>query len=108
MSVLSKLNNNVKRILELPDEILLKILSYLNILDLKKCAQVSKRMQTVAFDQSLDYSDNRSMPSLYEKTLCLCVKNLITDREYEIAQLVEDTTTGCIILKWTKLNGSEG
>ena len=33
--------------------------------------------------------DNRSMPSLYEKTFCLCVKNLITDREYEIAKIVE-------------------
>ena len=38
-----------------PDEILLKIFSYLNYPDLGRCAQVSKKMQSVCFDESLKY-----------------------------------------------------
>ena len=38
-----------------PDEILLKIFSYLHYPDLGRCAQVSKKMQSVCFDESLKY-----------------------------------------------------
>ena len=85
----SKLDKRMKinhELLSLSDEILLKIFSNLNILGLKKCAQVSKRLQRVALDSSLDYSDNLSMPSLYEKTLCLCVKKFITGGKYKKAK----------------------
>ena len=35
-----------------PDEIILKILSYLNIFDLAKCAQVSKQMMNICEDDN--------------------------------------------------------
>ena len=88
----SKLYPRIKRtyvFLSLPDEILLKILGYMDIFNLKGCAQVSRRLQRVALDPTLVYSDNRSVPSLYERTLCLCVKNLISKGLYEIAKNVE-------------------
>ena len=37
----------------LPDEIILKILSYLSIKDLGQCAQVSKRFQKICYTESL-------------------------------------------------------
>ena len=88
----STLYHKIKRtyvLLSLPDETLLKILGYLDIFDLKGCAQVSKRLQRVALDTSLEYSDNRSVPSLYERTLCLCVKDLISKGLFEMAKNVE-------------------
>ena len=45
--------------LPLPNEIVLKILSYLDIVDLRNCVQVSKRLRSICFDKSL----------LYEKAL---------------------------------------
>ena len=77
------------KFLSFPNEILLKIFSYLNIFSLKKCAQASKRLQSIALDSSLDYKDNRSMPSLYQQTLCLCVKHLIKDGKYKMAKDLE-------------------
>ena len=37
--------------LPFPDEIILKILCYLNIFDLAKCAQVSKRLMNICEDK---------------------------------------------------------
>ena len=37
--------------LPFPDEIILKILSYLNIFDLAKCAQVSKQLMNICEDK---------------------------------------------------------
>ena len=100
------------KFLSFPDEILLKIFSYLNIFSLKKCAQASKRLQSIALDSSLDYKDNRTMPSLYQQTLCLCVKHLIIERKYKIAKEVE--RKHCIRhhcqtmrLIWNRINMSE-
>ena len=90
----STLDHRIKRtyeLLSLPDEILLKILGYMDIFNLNGCAQVSRRLQRVALDPKLVYSDNRSVPSLYERTLCLCVKNLISKGLFEIAKNVEVT-----------------
>lgn len=36
-----------------PDEILLEILGYLDLIDLKKCARVSKRFHKICMDKSL-------------------------------------------------------
>ena len=36
-----------------PDEILLKILGYLDLIDLRKCARVSKRFHKICMDKSL-------------------------------------------------------
>ena len=78
-----------KNFMSLPDEMILKLFSYMDIFNLKACAQVSKRLQRVALDSSLEYRNNRSVPSLYERTLCLCVKDLISNGLYKTAKDVE-------------------
>ena len=45
----------------LPNEIMIKIYSYLNILDLLKCAKVSKRMRSLCFHHSLEFIRKFSM-----------------------------------------------
>ena len=42
-----------KHFIDLPDEVLLKIFTYLNIEDLAQCAQVSKRSRNICKDESL-------------------------------------------------------
>ena len=42
-----------KNFSDLPDEVMLKILTYLNFKDLARCAKVSKRLRKVCKDQSL-------------------------------------------------------
>ena len=42
-----------KNLSDLPDEVMLKILSYLNFKDLARCAKVSKRLRKVCKDKSL-------------------------------------------------------
>ena len=61
---------------ELPNEIVIKIYSYLNILDLAVCAQVSKRMRSLCFHQSLQFSQKFSMVILYKRTGIRNVKDL--------------------------------
>ena len=39
--------------LDLPDELILKVLSYTEIADLLSCGQVSKRIRTISNDDSL-------------------------------------------------------
>ena len=52
----------------LPNEIMIKIYSYLNILDLLKCSQVSKRMRSLCFHNSLEFIRKFSMVKInYEK-----------------------------------------
>ena len=43
--------------LPFPDEIILKILSYLNIFDLARCAQVSKQLVNVCEDKEFQYCE---------------------------------------------------
>ena len=40
----------------LPDEIVLKIFSYLSVYDLAKCSQVSKRWKNICHDNQLGYN----------------------------------------------------
>ena len=42
-----------KNLSDLPDEVMLKILTYLNFKDLARCAKVSKRLRKVCKDKSL-------------------------------------------------------
>ena len=51
-----------------PNEIVIKIYGYLNILDLSECAQVSKRMRNLCFHHSLEFSWKFSMFILYKRT----------------------------------------
>ena len=44
-----------KENLPLPDEILLKILGYLKLVDLNDCAKVSKRFKAICMDRTLNY-----------------------------------------------------
>jgi hypothetical protein len=43
--------------LPFPDEIVLKILGYLNIFDLAKCAQVSKQLMNICEDKEFQYCE---------------------------------------------------
>jgi hypothetical protein len=67
----------------LPEEILLKTFSNLNILDLGECAVVSKRFQRICQDQSLEYSKNHTIPSLYKTTTSYHLRELVKLGEYE-------------------------
>ena len=60
--------------LPFPDEILLKIIGYLNVIDLRKCAQVSKRLQKICMDKSLILfrsSNRRTIRAINGKTILL-------------------------------------
>ena len=70
----------------LPEEILLKTFSYLDILDLGECAVVSKRFQRICQDESLEYSKNNLIPSLYKRTTGYYLKELFKLGEYEKAK----------------------
>ena len=72
---------------ELPNEIVIKIYGYLNILDLAECAQVSKRMRSLCFHQSLGYIGKFSMVILYKRTRIINVKELIKLGAYEQAKI---------------------
>ena len=43
--------------LPFPDEIMLKILGYLNIFDLAKCAEVSKQLTNICEDKEFQYGE---------------------------------------------------
>ena len=66
-----------------PNEIVIKIYGYLNILDLSECAQVSKRMRNLCFHHSLEFSWKFSMFILYQRTGIKNVKELIKLGAYE-------------------------
>ena len=70
----------------LPDEILLKLFRYLDVLDLGECVMVSKRFQRICHDRSLDYKENYLMPSLYKGSTSCYLKDLILLGEYEKAK----------------------
>ena len=72
---------------ELPNEIVIKIYSYLNILDLAECAQVSKRMRSLCFHHSLGYIQKFPMVILYKRTGIRNVKELIKLGAYEQAKI---------------------
>ena len=72
---------------ELPNEIVIKIYSYLNILDLAECAKVSKRMRSLCFHHSLGYIRKFSMVILYKRTRIRNVKELIKLGAYEQAKI---------------------
>ena len=72
---------------KLPNEIVIKIYSYLNILDLALCAQISKRMRSLCFHQSLEFSQKFSMVILYKRTRIRNVKELIKLGAYEQAKI---------------------
>jgi hypothetical protein len=67
-----------------PDEILLKVLGYLDLIDLRKCAHVSKRFHKISMDKSLIlywFSDRlSSWASNGKKTLVVKCKVIILSR----------------------------
>ena len=69
----------------LPNEILLKTFSYLNILDIGECVMVSKRFLRICKDKSLTYNENHTMPSLYKRITSYYLKELINLGKYEKA-----------------------
>ena len=66
---------------EFPQEILLKIFSYLKILDIAKCAQVCKWMHGICLDRSLKY---RAVRKIYLTTSTRFIKTLFYFKETEL------------------------
>ena len=66
---------------EFPQEIWLKIFSYLKILDIAKCAQVCKWMHGICLDRSLKY---RAVRKIYLTTSTRFIKTLFYFKETEL------------------------
>ena len=62
---------NMELIALLPDEVILKIFNYLDIIDLIHCGQVSKRFREISQDETLQKLnlDEREVPSNFLKLL---------------------------------------
>ena len=60
-----------------PNEIVIKIYEYLKTIDLSNCAQVSKRMRSLCFYQSLDYRWKFSMAILYKKSVPVSTRRIL-------------------------------
>jgi hypothetical protein len=60
-----------KGLAKMPDEVLLKIMSYLDIKSLLKCSQLSKRLRIISFDETLwvkiILSEGQMVPSEFIK-----------------------------------------
>ena len=52
-SIVASIENEIRNVMELPDEILLKIMGQLSTLDILKIALVSKRFYRLSHDQDL-------------------------------------------------------
>ena len=52
-SIVASIENEIRNVMELPDEILLKIMGQLSTLDILKIALVSKRFHRLSHDQDL-------------------------------------------------------
>ena len=56
---------------DIPDEIILKILGYVDIITILRCAQVSKRINNICMEESLyhhiDFSKEFLLPFRFEK-----------------------------------------
>ena len=57
LAVFSKQRNQQQNLTNIPDEIILKIFSYLSIQDLGKLTKVSKRFRSICWDKALPYCD---------------------------------------------------
>ena len=64
-----------------PQEIWLKIFSYLESLDVGKCAQVCKWMQEICLDRSLKYHE---IQNIYQTTSSRFIKTLFHFKETEL------------------------
>ena len=57
LAAFSKQRNQQQHLTDIPDEIILKIFSYLSIQDLGKWTKVSKRFRNICWDKALPYSE---------------------------------------------------
>ena len=68
-----------------PDEVILKLFSYLSIQDLGNWTKVSKRFRNICWDKALPYGE---MKNIYEKTKA--VEDSIHDTDVAIRKLKDD------------------
>ena len=74
----------------LPNEIVLQILGYLNLGELIQCARVSKRLKTICKDKSLSYGSNM-----------LAMKDLtVNDRKSIIDYLIAGPEVREVTISW--------
>ena len=57
LAAFSKQKNQQQHLRDIPDEIILKIFSYLSIQDLSKWTKVSKRFRNICLDKALPYGE---------------------------------------------------
>ena len=69
-----------------PQEIWLKIFSYLRVLDLRKCVQVCKWMHCICLDRSLKY---HAVREIYQTTSNRFIKTLFYFKENELMREME-------------------
>ena len=80
----------------LPDEMLLKIFSYMNIQELLQCGQVSKRIRTICSDKSLWVVIN-----LFQKKVKAEFIKLILDRNCDLLGIKDTMINGFVKLNKT-------
>ena len=80
--------------LPLPDEIVLKILGYLDLGDLKKCARVSKRLNNICKDHSL-----RCIRLRYISSLPVMKKLTVKEQKSILAVLIDMPEVTEVILR---------
>ena len=79
---------------DLPDELILKILSYSEVIDLISCGQVSKRTRNISRDRSLWVTAN-----LEEKTVKIELLELILSKGCKILNISDSTIVGSLSSK---------
>ena len=77
---------------DLPNELLLKILSYLNIASLISCGLISKRIRFISHDASLWQKINLYQKTVPTKFLKLVIKNGCKYLSLSCAKLKENST----------------
>ena len=76
---------------DLPDELILKILSYSEVIDLISCGQVSKRTRNISYDSSLWVIAN-----LEEKIVKTELLELILSKGCKILNISDSTIAGSL------------
>ena len=79
--------------LDLPDELILEVLSYTEIADVLKCGQVSKRIRTISNDNSLFQTVD--LRDKYVKTDLLAT---VLNKDCKILNLSDSSISGSLSL----------
>ena len=83
---------------DLPDEMIVKVLSYVNIGDLMRCGKVSKRFGKIRYTESLWRNVDLSYRSdAFDGKMCKAVKANFIKVIYYVGHIVNWTGVGCCL-----------